>query len=408
MNSDRLLVWKLTRLRKLSNQEILIGHFFDQVLIPVGWYTHLPQLYQRSPDTGPLRLTIRAASFFLAANQSHDDQIRREARVAYGMGLNALNASISNSQQQLQDETLCAILILNVLDDINGLQSFRAGTHLHGCAQLLELRKQKGITTYYTSDLTHSVVIQTQALVARTEHGEDELFASWLCRQSPEPPATIVYDFCYRAGKFARTATKFCSWASEMQRYDKLESIIRAGHELDASTTRWFQCGGERWKHRKQSLNPATHDQHPDYYADMQVAKVWNHYRCSRVLIHEAILSAIEGMDNLTTVESTDELSSTKTRSHATIKTMLTDVCNSIPFHLQKVDSHGLPCSPRSSRLLGACALLWPLEIVRQCRWADIEHRRDITKASYEIDQVIGVRGVCQSTEVRDEPIAEV
>ena len=53
---------------------------------------------------------------FLYANRTGKDHLIVHARKLYSFALNATNIAISHPSESLKDETLCAILVLNIID----------------------------------------------------------------------------------------------------------------------------------------------------------------------------------------------------------------------------------------------------------------------------------------------------
>ena len=109
---------------RLSDTITSTYYFMHQVVIPVGWFPLIPQLYQESGPGGCLKWAVDAASMFLFANRTGKDQLLVQARNLYSLALNAINLAISDPFERLKDETFCAILILNIIDvSTNEIQS---------------------------------------------------------------------------------------------------------------------------------------------------------------------------------------------------------------------------------------------------------------------------------------------
>ena len=106
----------------LSFEQLSIFQFFDQLSMStpegkaVGWLYFLPQLYQDASAESCLIWTIKAAAYFLFENHFHTSQLLIKARECYGMALRSTNAAIQDPVEKLKDETLCTILLLNILD----------------------------------------------------------------------------------------------------------------------------------------------------------------------------------------------------------------------------------------------------------------------------------------------------
>lgn len=306
-----------------------------------------------------------------------------------------MNSAISHAQQRLQDETLCSVLILNILDDVTGQKSFAAGTHLTGCAQLLKLREDQDFWTSCTQDLAHSIVIQTQAQVVRNYQPDHESSKGWLCNQTFERPAALIYEWCLEIGRLSKTASRSLQSNGDPESGlgTALLAVIQKARQLDSLGVNWYMRGGSRWSYQTIYLySSSEHLTTVDYYSDVQVAKVWNQYRSARIILHEIVVAATQCLQKFDSSRENDYLVATERKSLSIITSMLSGICQSIPFHLQKIDSSGRQCSPQSQRVLGGCALIWPLETVLRCRWREAHHRDQVTGALNEIGYVVGVR----------------
>ena len=333
---------------------------------------------------------------FLAANQFDDTRLAFQARHIYGSVLQAMNTVLADPEKRLQDETLCSILMLNILDDITGQKSFVDGTHLKGCAQLLKLRHDCGVWTPCTPDLAHSVVIQTQAQVVQSYDPNCEASEEWLGAQTWQRHAAMVYRWCVEIGRLSEVASSLLSSNSWLQSdlETALLGVIETARRLESSMQNWYICGGPRWSYQSTELpSPVGEQTTADYYADVQVAKVWNQYRAARIILHRIILDAAGRLQVLKTEPRCESgiLAAISQESESIVTSMLTGICDSIPFHLQRIDSVGRQCSSQSQQVLGGCALIWPLDTVLRCRWSKVVHRHLAAQALTEVGQTVGV-----------------
>ena len=101
---------------RLSDTAMSTCYFIHQLVIPVGWFSLIPKLYQESKVGGCFKWAIEAASMFLYANRTGKDHLLSRARTLYSAALKALNTAISDPFESLRDETFCAILVLNIID----------------------------------------------------------------------------------------------------------------------------------------------------------------------------------------------------------------------------------------------------------------------------------------------------
>lgn len=378
---------------------ILSQLFFHQVSVPVGWYTLLPQLHVQAPPRSCLRLTVAAASLFLASNQLRDDGLLQRARFLYGAALQAINAALASPKLRLQDETLASILLLNVADDVMGHNSFVGGSHLGGCAELMKLRDARRYRTACTPFLAHSVVIQTQPHLLRGRRDAhsvplDEPVHQWLWEQTPEAPAAAVSAFCLAVGKVRDVALKLFSLDKSGQSDGTaLLSLMQNIVKLDNGAVGWNLQGGAKWiRHSTTVTSAAGKEARAEYYADLQVSKVWNHWRVGRIILHDAVLSAARRLKSYPACSRGVSLDAVEERSLYIIRDMIADILASIPFHFAEISAAGLPCSVQSQPVLGSCALMWPLQITLQCQWISAAQKTHAGEALRSMSSVVGVK----------------
>ncbi len=127
LNATKQTVFSLPICGSLSLSDTVTStcYFIHQLVIPVGWYPLIPKLYQESAPGGCLKWAVDAASMFLYANRFGKNQLLVRARILYSSALNATNVAISDPFERLEDETICAILVLNIINvSVNGNETF--------------------------------------------------------------------------------------------------------------------------------------------------------------------------------------------------------------------------------------------------------------------------------------------
>ena len=103
-------------LRGYRTDEALASFFFNKILIPVGWFSFLPNFFSMSPDHGGFKKTLFSTALFVLANQTRDPDLMNRAWHCYGSALISLNQALGNEQLRLSDEVLYTILMFNVID----------------------------------------------------------------------------------------------------------------------------------------------------------------------------------------------------------------------------------------------------------------------------------------------------
>jgi hypothetical protein len=169
-------------------------------------------------------------------------------------------------------------------------------------------------------------------------------------------------------------------------------NVLREAQAIELRFREWEHGLTERW-HRKTATHNLSSmlEVNIDFYSDIQVGKVWNQYRCARIVLHEVIIEILENLIAINPCSRHKLVYSIK-QSAQTITTMLSAICDSIPFHLQQVDSYGRLVTLTSQRVLGGEHLLWPLDVVFHSQWSNDYQRTQARKALEEIGICFGLR----------------
>ena len=127
-----------------------------------------------------------------------------------------------------------------------------------------------------------------------------------------------------------------------------------------------------------------------DVYDDLQVAKVWNQYRCARIILHEVTLQILERseFDNRIPGQTltTKIISSTQI-----ITAMLSGICDSISFHQGNTDGQDTSWTRVSQKVLSGEHLLWPLSVVLRCPWSNGLQRDQARRTLELIGRELGI-----------------
>lgn len=175
--------------------------------------------------------------------------------------------------------------------------------------------------------------------------------------------------------------------------------------DIDARLQAWESRLTGRWRGRRRLV----YHRAVEVYDDIQVAKVWNQARCAHIALHECIIEIIGHIASLSLSgyspdgggaaenEIETDISHRIQRSGRTIATLVSGICESIPFHLQQIDPQGEWVTPQTGQTpsmkgLGGEHLLWPLEVVCLSPWSIEAQRMEARKTLEEIGGGLGWR----------------
>ena len=169
--------------------------------------------------------------------------------------------------------------------------------------------------------------------------------------------------------------------------------VFDAAERIDTRLAQLASQFGGRWDIH--SIPKPTQTGEPtalDYYQDIQVAKVWNQQRSTRMALHELQLEFCEQLHVSHQVRDNHGLATHRRQSIEIVTSLSSEICASIPFHLRKLNDSGRKCSSDAQQVAGACALIWPLETIAKCHYNGENHRIVARATLAEIGHVIGVR----------------
>ncbi|CAF9936871.1 MAG: hypothetical protein ALECFALPRED_006995 [Alectoria fallacina] len=217
----------------------------------------------------------------------------------------------------------------------------------------------------------------------------------WLSKQHPATLAASILAECINIQELRLHFFEIPSRSLEVFAEDTplWTSVVDAVERIDTRLAQLASQFGGRWDIHKTSLpTQAGKPTALDYYHDIQVAKVWNQRRSTRIALHDFLLGICEEVQVLHRVRANNDLALLRRRSVEVIESMSAEICASIPFHLRRINANGRKCSSEAQQVAGACALIWPLETIAKCRYIGEDHRLVARATLEEIGHAIGVR----------------
>jgi hypothetical protein len=137
------------------------------------------------------------------------------------------------------------------------------------------------------------------------------------------------------------------------------DAIIRDALLLDNALEEWKAALPPAWKYRVVISAEAqgTYDGQYHIYSDHWIARMWDHYRWTRILVHELVLTHLILLPSLPT-----ELRDQQAKSLAIISHLASRVCASVSSQLYH-PSRTIPWPESNSQLTSVFMLLWPLKV---------------------------------------------
>ncbi|KAJ5325495.1 uncharacterized protein N7506_008597 [Penicillium brevicompactum] len=359
------------------------GHcyFLDQFTLPIEPdgspepLDSIPMLYtlcQRNQAGAPmesLRAAMDAAAFASMANHANVSSLAVQARKKYGQALKHLNIALS-SVQELERQSLMS-------------------THVAGIQYLLKLRGVQQLGDPATRSLFHFAF--TQMLIQFVGLKDPvQIDLDWLLEvlSIPHP----IYQMM--AGNIK--ITKFCAAvasllsSAEAQALDTstLTSLLERGEHIDLEFSMWHSGLPEVWMPRK--FQTSGGDKFI-LYPDLTSAGVWNYYRGTRIILQQTLLDIYRCLDHLSVLWASNGAFTLHPPEEIIID-MVTEICDTIPFALGKVDTTGRPIFRSETKAVQGFALLWPVFSVTQCGYATEAQDAQARSALQVIGSTHGIR----------------
>lgn len=115
------------------------------------------------------------------------------------------------------------------------------------------------------------------------------------------------------------------------------------------------------FERRCHGIRPYDNEYH--IYRDVWSPKIWNYYRCARILVNELILSQVHKISKSSPASLPEDIRLYCKSLRSTIRRLSVEICYSIPFQLGACNLEVLPGAPvlAPESYIGGLMVLWPL-----------------------------------------------
>ncbi|KAL5319376.1 hypothetical protein ACEPPN_012427 [Leptodophora sp. 'Broadleaf-Isolate-01'] len=346
-------------------------------------HSQFPALMSQSRSGSALHLAAQAISY-AAWGRSHldDKDVALPASKRYSQALSALATSIADPIEAKSDETLYSVLLLSGYETIafnpEALPAW--GTHVDGAAALVKNRGSENFSTplacmmflfirrnafqshIQTSTPVDSIFIECGEALSAYENIEDSLLSKTM-----------------RVPQLQAWANKVLSRPSLEIDISTTVELLRNAENLDSELATWAFRIPEQWsyktvtrmKHHQSSWtkNSAFVPDQIHRYPDIYVARTWNMYRVSRLIIQSIILR-VSCINNFAPGSYEDRIDRTN-------RAMVDGICASVPSLLgydcselkhstpvrDSLWPQSSPNKPRACSNTGTFSLIWPLYV---------------------------------------------
>ncbi|KAK0621447.1 hypothetical protein B0T17DRAFT_494130 [Bombardia bombarda] len=253
------------------------------------------------PESQPIMAALGLASL---ANLTGDRELHIEARQKYGLALQSLAASIQNIQGMDLEVSIRSAVMLAIFEVIRGnVEPNATRTHIMGSAALLRSFLPKPGSPQVPGALRALLQLCFSMLVPCLVAGITlpDLFFHFvglgdrMAPASDKPSAELIGIIA----RYVQLSAFMHSHALTDGR-PKVAEVIQEILGLDAEF--------DTWERRQDGIWPFTEERGEDgffpadgvlegcyhVYTDMWTARVWNHYRWSRIMVNQMLLECVE------------------------------------------------------------------------------------------------------------------
>ena len=109
-------------------------------------------------------------------------------------------------------------------------------------------------------------------------------------------------------------------------RLEVVQSILTLAEKIDKDLSEWPETIPTTWRPVRSPalINQISYNGEADIYATLEVASVWNVYRCLRIMVNLTILKCTSMADTVPASEA----------AATACQEMVNGICASVPFHL--------------------------------------------------------------------------
>ncbi|KAJ5950096.1 hypothetical protein N7454_001680 [Penicillium verhagenii] len=326
--------------------------------------------------------------------------LRRLASEEYSTALMSLNKALQSPTTAKSDSTLGTVAMLSMYE-IVACHDMASGpgfdimdrwlNHVKGGMRLLELRGVDQLNTTAGVELFTTVRLQTAisgVFFRHNGYNTPSIAAiSQVARTRRDAITQPIEDFYNTLIQFNDLAGEVNEDCSNFT-VENIGSYIGRALRLDADLRSWAMSLGPDWSFTtvtEPNFNRSDDTQFPmnggkyHIYNNVNLASMWNHYRQTRIVLHEMIRVLALYLSKL---RETSECQHTILASAAISNQMVDDVCSSVRYHFMSDEA----------RFGGAVRLLWPLFLAAGVRDLNPEIKEWIIKILSLISKAMGIQ----------------
>ncbi|RAH53814.1 hypothetical protein BO85DRAFT_429058 [Aspergillus piperis CBS 112811] len=356
-----------------------------------GLLSYLPHLLNTDPSPA-LQATIKAAGLESMARINRLPELKRAAGEQYGKALIATNNALRDPISAKSDSTLGAVILLGMYE-LNTFPSPMRGwsQHVRGATKLVELRGMDQLNSATGIELFRLVRLQNaiSSIFRRSQRYNSPKIAALtsVARANRDQPSLPMETFCDILIQLHDLSIEVDNAVLADDSIDTLSILICKALHLDTDLRSWAMSLGPHWQysvvdtHSNLKSRPQIplHSDTYHVYKTVGIVSMWNHYRQTRIIIHEMIRSMALRLWGL---QGTLECQQIVFDSIDIIKQMTDDICASVPYHFISGEV----------TFTALVRLLWPLFVAGDCASSDPATKEWIVQTLEHIGNTTGIQ----------------
>lgn len=304
-----------------------------------GYLDFLQLLYQNSPRGSPLDHATTALAVFLqeAWSDLYPDSVR--SREYLVRALKSINKALASPDESLKDETLVAVLLLDLHDSFSNTLQTRSPTGTHFTDGVMALIHHRGNRNYETEISKRlSIAVRHQVLSHANTHGFAVETASRIWSEADGPAAELPQNKAtdldllslrlnalkVKLSNLFGTSSPTTAAGLNSHLFDLFKEI----EILERDFARWHDTMPAFWLpyQVENAKEFETYRGLCEVYYDLSVARVINDYRLSRATVLTWLIQ-LASIGGGFWVEK-------GLQARLKFQCLIDDVCASVPFHL--------------------------------------------------------------------------
>ena len=274
-----------------------------------GMNEFLPLYYQEAQPNSCMKHCVAATAYASLANQSKSVTVGRKAWEFYGTALSSVNAALADPVESVKDETLAALFILSMFENISGQQLHIFGIHGSGMDRLLHFRGPPSLATTNGKRIVKAVCsyLQIRNLsMGRRPSPQEDFWIKNLDFPVPYRRAMLSTSrICHIMADAEDLLFEINSDSSDRNdaslgiRFGALTGIIAEMRAIQNDHWLWSQDAPDSWGYVNSSSTGVEPDNVVHIYRNLGIANHWNWTRSSCILLQSSLLRCLAKLSSI-------------------------------------------------------------------------------------------------------------